>query len=197
MSASLLEAKAELRRRMRALRRARAPAERAAAGRAAAGHLAAPLAAAPPGPVALFRALPEEIDTEPAIAVLLAAGRSVLLPRQDGRDRPLAFHAFRPGDPLMPGPFGVLEPLPFAPRLTPALLLVPLLAFDRRGRRLGHGAGFYDRTLAALRAGRPAPPAFGLAFAFQEVETVPAGDRDMRLDGVVTEAGALVFEAAG
>ncbi len=183
----LAEAKAALRRRMRALRRERAPALRTAAGTAAVRHLAALLAVAPPGPLAVFAALPLEIDTEPVIASLVRAGRTVLLPRQEGRERPLAFHLFQPGDPLIPGPMGVPEPSPAAPRLRPASLLVPLLAFDREGRRLGYGAGFYDRTLAALRAGERPPLAIGLAFAFQEVERVPAGPADERLDGVLTD----------
>jgi 5-formyltetrahydrofolate cyclo-ligase len=186
---ALEQAKAALRRELRALRRARAPAERGPAGAAAAQHLQGLLAKLPGGPVALFLALPLEIDTAPALAVVAAAGRSVLLPRQEGRDRPLAFHAWRPGDPLLPGPFGVLEPVPLAPRLRPGVVVAPLLAFDRAGRRLGHGAGFYDRTLRALRGDGPAPAVLGLAFAFQEVAAVPAGPDDERLDGVLTEAG--------
>lgn len=172
---------------MRALRKARGPAERGLAGRAAARLLAELLPELPPGPVAIFHALPEEIDTAPAIAAIAATGRSVVLPRQAGRARPLDFHAFRPGDPLMPGPFGVLEPIAVAPRLEPAVLVVPLLAFDRRGGRLGYGAGFYDRTIAALRAHGSAPPAIGFAFAFQEVEEVPRAPTDARLDAIVTE----------
>lgn len=192
--APLEQAKAALRRELRALRRTRAPAERAPAGAAAARHLEPVLGRLPGGPVALFLALPEEIDTGPALAVVAAAGRSVLLPRQEGRDRPLAFHAWRPGDPLLPGPFRVLEPVALAPRLVPRVVVAPLLAFDAAGRRLGHGAGYYDRTLRALRAVAPAPYVLGLAFAFQEVAEVPAGPADERLDGVLTEAG---FRACG
>lgn len=181
------EAKAALRAQMRALRKARGPAERGAAGRAAAARLAELLRELPPGPVAIFHALPEEIDTAPAVARVAASGRSVVLPRQAGRIRPLDFHAFRPGDPLMPGPFGVFEPIAAAPRLEPAVLVVPLLAFDRRGGRLGYGAGFYDRTIAALRGRGRAPPAIGFAFAFQEVDEVPLAPTDARLDAIVTE----------
>jgi 5-formyltetrahydrofolate cyclo-ligase len=195
---SLREAKATLRARMRALRKLRGPGERAAAGRAAAQLLAELLPTLPRGPVAIFHALPEEIDTAPAIARIAASGRSVVLPRQAGRARPLDFHAFRPGDPLMPGPFGVLEPIAVAPRLEPAVLVVPLLAFDRRGGRLGYGAGFYDRTIATLRARGAAPPVIGLAFAFQEVAEVPLGPSDARLDAIVTESELIrVGEPAG
>jgi len=192
------EAKAALRAQMRALRKARGPAEREAAGRRAAARLAELLGELPPGPVAIFHALPEEIDTAPAIARIAASGRSVVLPRQAGRARPLDFHAFRPGDPLMPGPFGVLEPIAVAPRLEPAVLVVPLLAFDRRGGRLGYGAGFYDRTIATLRARGAAPPVIGLAFAFQEVAEVPLGPSDARLDAIVTDSELIrVGEPAG
>lgn len=182
---------------MRALRKRRGPAERGPAGEAAAALLATLLAELPGGPVAVFHALPEEIDTGPAIRVVTASGRSVVLPRQAGRARPLDFHAFRPGDPLMPGPFGVLEPIAAAPRLEPAVLVVPLLAFDRRGGRLGYGAGFYDRTIAALKARGAAPPVIGLAFAFQEVERVPTGPSDVRLDRIVTEREVIGCTASG
>jgi 5-formyltetrahydrofolate cyclo-ligase len=74
--------------------------------------------------------------------------------------------------------------------LAPDFLLVPLLAFDRAGRRLGYGAGYYDRTLAAL----PGRPAIGCAYAVQEVEAVPAGPQDARLDAVATERGVIVCE---
>lgn len=195
---SVREAKAALRAEMRALRKARGPASRGPAGEAAARHLAELLPRLPPGPVAIFHALPEEIDTAPAIRAIAAAGRSVVLPRQAGRARPLDFHAFRQGDPLMPGPFGVLEPIAVAPRLEPAVLIVPLLAFDRRGGRLGYGAGFYDRTIAALRARGAAPPVIGFAFAFQEVAAVPLGPSDARLDLVLTEREMVrCAEAAG
>ena len=82
-------------------------------------------------------------------------------------------------------------PLASAPAVVPSLLLVPLLAFDRGCRRLGYGAGFYDRTLVALcRTG--ATLAMGLAFGAQEVEQVPAGPGDAPLDAVVTEAGVVI-----
>ncbi|MCL6607436.1 MAG: 5-formyltetrahydrofolate cyclo-ligase [Geminicoccaceae bacterium] len=192
------EAKAALRAQMRALRKARGPAERGPAGQAVAARLAELLRELPTGPVAIFHALPEEIDTAPAIARIAATGRSVVLPRQAGRARPLDFHAFRPGDPLMPGPFGVLEPIAVAPRLEPAVLFVPVLAFDRRGGRLGYGAGFYDRTIAELKARGAAPPVIGLAFAFQEVAEVPLGPSDARLDAIVTECELIrVGEPAG
>jgi len=118
---------------------------------------------------------------------LAARGHPLALPRVQGRGRPLAFHAWRPGDPLLAGPFGVMEPDPDAPALRPRVLLVPLLAFDRQGGRLGYGAGYYDLVLHALRALCPPPLAIGVAFAAQEVDRVPTGPRDQPLDAVVTE----------
>ena len=89
----------------------------------------------------------------------------------------------------MPGAFGIEVPVAGEPA-EPDLVLVPMLAFDPRGHRLGYGGGFYDRTIAALRARRPLV-ALGLAYAGQAVPEVPAGGTDMRLDGIVTEAGVL------
>jgi 5-formyltetrahydrofolate cyclo-ligase len=80
-----------------------------------------------------------------------------------------------------------MEPAPDAPLARPRILLVPLLAFDRRGRRLGYGAGYYDLVLRELRALSPPPLAIGVAFAAQEVDAVPTGPRDQPLDAVVTD----------
>lgn len=147
------------------------------------------------GPIALFHALAEEIDTSSLIEALAAAGRPILLPRQQGRGRPLAFHRWQPGHPLVVGSFGVREPAPDAPSGRPTVVLVPLLAFDARGNRLGYGAGFYDRTLAALRAAGPRPLAIGFGFDLQEVDRVPVDATDERLDLVVTDARTLRMAA--
>jgi 5-formyltetrahydrofolate cyclo-ligase len=82
--------------------------------------------------------------------------------------------------------WGIREPMPDAPAVDPDILIVPLLAFDRRGHRLGYGAGYYDMTLAALRAKKPVV-AIGIGYAAQEVETVPTTPRDEGLDLVLTE----------
>jgi 5-formyltetrahydrofolate cyclo-ligase len=118
---------------------------------------------------------------------LAGLGHPLALPRVQGWGRPLAFHAWRPGDPLLAGPFQVMEPRLDAPLVSPRILLVPLLAFDRTGRRLGYGAGYYDMVLRDLRARSPAPLAIGVAFAAHEVDEVPTGPRDQTLDAVVTE----------
>jgi 5-formyltetrahydrofolate cyclo-ligase len=106
-----------------------------------------------------------------------------------GRDQPLQFRDWRPGIALVPGPFRVPTCPPDALLLEPQLLLVPMLAFDREGYRLGYGGGFYDRTLEKLRA-RAGALAVGTAFDGQEVAHVPHADFDQPLDWVVTERRA-------
>ena len=93
-----------------------------------------------------------------------------------------------PGDPTRPAGFGTREPVESAPEIEPDLLLVPLLAFDAQGYRLGYGGGFYDRTLAGLRQRKPIL-AVGFAYAEQEVDAVPCEGHDQRLDALLTPAG--------
>jgi 5-formyltetrahydrofolate cyclo-ligase len=142
----------------------------------------------PPGAIVSgYWPLADEFDPRPAMDRLAGLGHPLALPRVQEWGRPLAFHAWQPGDLLLAGPFQVMEPRPDAPLVHPRILLVPLLAFDRMGRRLGYGAGYYDMALRDLRARSPAPFAIGVAFAAQEVDEVPTGPRDQTLDAVVTE----------
>jgi 5-formyltetrahydrofolate cyclo-ligase len=144
----------------------------------------------PPGAIVSgYWPLAGEFDPRPAMDRLAGLGHPLALPRVQGWGRPLAFHAWQSGDPLLAGPFQVMEPSPDAPVVNPRILLVPLLAFDRAGRRLGYGAGYYDMALRDLRARSPAPFAIGIAFAAQEVDEVPTEPRDQTLDAVVTEGG--------
>jgi 5-formyltetrahydrofolate cyclo-ligase len=137
--------------------------------------------------VALFWSLEGEIDTRPLLRALQALGVPTALTRMQGRDRPLRFHRWQPGDPLDPGPFQVQQPLAEAAQVRPDIVLAPLLAFDLQGYRLGWGGGFYDRTIAELRTGAHPPACVGYGFACQEVEHVPREAFDQRLDMVVTE----------
>jgi 5-formyltetrahydrofolate cyclo-ligase len=175
--------RAEQRRRRSALGADLGPAAAAAVARLIATEFRLP----PRAIVSGYWPLADEFDPRPAMDRLAGLGHPLALPRVRGWGRSLAFHAWRPGDPLLPGPFQVMEPSPDAPVVTPRVLLVPLLAFDRMGRRLGYGAGYYDTVLRELRAGIPPPLAIGVAFAAQEVEEVPTGPRDQTLDAVVTE----------
>jgi 5-formyltetrahydrofolate cyclo-ligase len=136
----------------------------------------------------------DEIDSLPLVRSLIGRGLTAAMPCVVGPGKPLLFRRWDIGAPLADRPFGLLEPMDDAPAVEPELLLVPLLAFDRRGHRLGYGRGYYDRTLASLRARRPIV-AVGLAFAAQEMLSLPVGARDQRLDWVVTEQAAIRPEA--
>ena len=132
-----------------------------------------------------------EIDVRPILERLDRSGHPLGLPVVEGPDRPLLFRSWRPGDRLEKAGFGLSEPPAGSPQVTPLMLLVPLLAFDRAGFRLGYGGGFYDRTLERLRAAEPATLAVGLAWSAQEVDTVPLEPTDQRLDWIVTEREAI------
>ena len=109
-----------------------------------------------------------------------------LLPVTQGRGVPLVFRRWREGQMLVDGPMGLLEPSARLPEMVPDFTFVPLACFDRRGYRIGYGAGHYDATLAALRMSHPGP-AVGIAFACQEIGRVPEEDHDQPLDFVLTE----------
>jgi len=134
-----------------------------------------------------------EMDVRPILYHLQAAGHPIALPVVVRRGLPLLFRAWHPGQPLVTGSFGVPRPDKDQPELTPRVLIVPLLAFDRAGYRLGYGGGFYDRTLARLRAHGPAL-AVGVGFSAQEVPSVPRDASDERLDWMVTEREAFHIE---
>ena len=129
-----------------------------------------------------------EIDPLPAMA---AHQGPVGVPVIMGKATPLRFREWSPGCRLVEGAFKAMIPEDGA-WVEPEVLIVPLLAWDRRGFRLGYGGGFYDRTLAGLRARGPVM-AVGFAFAAQEVAEVPTDAFDQRLDAVVTEKGVTVF----
>ncbi|MEM1130019.1 MAG: 5-formyltetrahydrofolate cyclo-ligase [Pseudomonadota bacterium] len=155
---------------------------------AATATLLAEIPARDPRPVAGYLPIGTEIDPRPAMETL-AETRPVCVPVMQGRDLPLVFRRWRPGCALARGPFGVDVP-ESGEMLTPAVLIVPLLAFDRAGFRLGYGGGFYDRTLETLRASAPVL-AIGFAFAAQEMPAVPREVTDQKLDLIVTERAIL------
>lgn len=151
----------------------------------------------PDGPVAGYWPLGSELDVRPVLLHLRTGGRSVALPVSGPRGQALTFRDWDPAQPLAAGRYGIHEPGPDRPEVVPAVLLVPMLAFDRNGHRLGYGAGYYDRTLDALRAARSASDgpvlAVGVAFAAQEMDAVPCGAHDERLDWILTERETLRF----
>lgn len=143
-----------------------------------------------PGVVSGFWPLGDEIDMRPVLARLHGLGWTCGLPVTGKWNTPLTFLQWAPGDPMVEGKFGVMTPRSGQPLVEPDLLLVPLLAFDRRGYRLGYGGGFYDRTLERLNGIKPVL-AVGAAFAAQEVRTVPTHGGDIPLDWLITEREAI------
>jgi len=137
-----------------------------------------------------FWPLDGEIDIRPLLMALHARGHPVALPQTPKRGEPLLFRLWHPGMEMVRERFGTWRPT--GAMKTPQVLFVPLLAFDRTGRRLGYGGGFYDRTLAAL----PGAYAVGCAFAAQEMAEVPAGPGDFLLHAVATEAAIIVCRSA-
>lgn len=193
----LIAAKRTLREAARARRQALAAAG-AGAGAAALAHLLASGWLEGRARVSAYWPMGEEFDCRPILEALDRRGHACLLPTVAGRRRPLVFRRWRPGAPLLEEGFGVLRPDDTAPVERPDLLLVPLLAFDPDGYRLGYGGGYYDLSLRVLRTdGGPRPLAVGLAFAGQEVEAVPHGPGDERLDAMLSEAGTRRFAGAG
>ncbi len=175
--------KSDLRDRMRVLRTALAAATPEASQR-----LTLPLS---PRIVAGYRPFRDEIDPLPLMLKLAATGARLALPVTPPRDQPLplTFRAWTPGDALTAGGFGVHEPTG-GEVVIPDVVLVPLLAFDRRGHRLGYGQGHFDRTLETLRA-NGAVTAVGLAYAGQEVPVLPDEPHDQALDAILTEKGYI------
>lgn len=187
---SIVNAKAVNRiRAMAARSRARAAAGPDAGERIAAAFLES-VPVPPDAVVAGYWARGDEADLMPLLSILAARGVACALPVVVGRDRPLAFRAWEPELALVAGRFGIPEPPAAAPEVRPDIVLVPLLAFDRAGHRLGSGGGYYDRTLAALREAGGVV-AVGVGFAAQEVACLPAELHDQRLDWLVTENGVI------
>lgn len=166
------------------------PEQRVAAGEALAAH--APMIADLAGGQVISGFCPfrDEIDTMPLLSALAGLGQSLALPRVDGPH--LIFHTWKPGDRLVTGRYGMPEPEANTTVVRPRVLLVPLLAFDRTGSRIGYGAGFFDRVLAD----NPQSQTVGLAFGLQEVAFVPTEAHDQPLQYVLTEA-ALIDCRAG
>lgn len=178
--------------RRRAAVAALAPAE---AGRRIRDRLMAAIALPPSAPVSAYWPLDAELDPRPVIDALHAAGHPIGLPIVIGTAQPLVFRRWQPGTRLEQGSFRVMVPPAESPGLVPAVMLAPLLAFDAAGYRLGYGGGFYDRTIAKLRAAGPLL-VIGLAYAAQEVAAVPHEPTDQPLDWIVTEDAARRISAS-
>ncbi len=181
----MISEKTILRRSLRAARRAFVDGMDAPATDAALAALTARvLARLGPAPVvAGYVAIGAEIDPLPILEAAIAGGRRVALPAVDDRETPLRFLRWQPGEPLVEGPFGLLQPVADAAELVPDVILAPLVGFDRALSRLGQGAAHYDRAFAA----HPAARRIGLAWSVQETGPLPIEPWDVPLHAVATE----------
>ncbi|HLJ62187.1 MAG TPA: 5-formyltetrahydrofolate cyclo-ligase [bacterium] len=176
--------KMQLRASMRALRDALSAEERARLSDRIAARLGALLDRLAPRTVMVFSSFGSEVSTRSIIETLLQAGRRVALPVVAGHEMRAA--SFRPGDPVRTARYGAAEPTAAAEVPPDAIdvVIVPGLAFDRRGYRVGYGRGYYDRFLVRTR---PDTSRIGIAFHAQVVDAVPRGDADQPVDAIVTE----------
>jgi 5-formyltetrahydrofolate cyclo-ligase len=191
IQATPADTKAALRQEAIARRDALSARERQQAAEIIAGR-EFPIAINPDTIASGFMPLKSEINPLPLLRKLAAAGAQLALPVVAGRDKPLIMRAYAVGDELASGQWGIRQPKAEAPEVAPDILIVPLLAFDRAGHRLGYGAGYYDMTITGLRARKPIV-AIGIAYAAQEIEEVPITPRDARLDLVLTEREVIDF----
>ncbi len=148
-----------------------------------------------PGIVSAYYPFETEIDCLPLLDALQGRGWRIGLPVVLGKGRPLEFRLWTPGEALVPGSFGIPAPPDTAETVMPDVFLVPMLAFDHYGFRLGYGGGFYDRTLALARTERTVT-AVGLAFDAQRVDRCPIDDYDQPLDAIMTETGPVEILSA-
>ena len=184
------EDKPSLRQNALARRDELVPAFRAEASARVAAHALRLFAGLPAGTVvAGFFPMRSEIDPRPLMDALAAQGLRLALPCVTPQG--LVFRLWALGEPLEKRGFGLSEPPESAPTVEPAAFIVPLAAFDRRGHRIGYGAGYYDRALAL----HPAALKIGIGFAVQEIAAVPDEPHDHALDAVVTEEGLVRFSA--
>ena len=185
--------KANLRSAALAKRDALSDAARVAAAAAIAAH-GLPFEVGPGTVVSGYAPVRNEIDPAPLMKRLASEGARLALPTVTARGQSLIFRAWTPGERLMLGPLGILEPSPAAAEVVPDIMLVPLAAFDRTGHRIGYGGGYYDHTFAHLHKIK-AVIGVGLGFAVQEIRSVPALPHDVALDYVLTEKKVFDFRS--
>ena len=185
--------KARIRQEVLALRDALPPAVRAAAAESIAAR-PFPIRIEPGVVTSGFSPMKSEINPVPLMRKLADNGARLALPVIAGRGKALIMRAWNFGDPLVSGQWRIREPAGEAPEVAPDILLVPLAAFDRTGHRIGYGAGYFDMTINALRS-KKRVTAVGIAFAAQEIPSVPITERDARLDLVLTEREIIDFRA--
>jgi 5-formyltetrahydrofolate cyclo-ligase len=190
----LISSKSALRKESFA-RRGAAHAKGAGAAEAARDHLLASRLLTGQTIISGYAAMRSELDPAPLMHALHGAGHTLCLPVVIGAGQPLKFREWTPASEMEDGAFGAKVPAS-GQWLTPDLLVVPLLAFDAAGWRLGYGGGFYDRTLEGLRGQKPTT-AIGFAYAAQQVDSVPTEPTDQPLDAIVTEQGVQKIQRRG
>ncbi len=185
--------KRKLRQQMLARRRELPNAAMGMANQSAARHFADhPILSFAPS-IAGYIAIQGELDVLPVFDLMARFDKLTALPCITDSGS-LQFRQWRRGEPLVRQPtLNVQEPTPTAPSLIPAVVLVPLLAFDGLGNRLGYGAGYYDRTIEQMRQFSTPPLFIGVAHSAQELDEVPTEPHDARLDGILTELGVSMF----
>ena len=193
-SAHLLSGKANLRAQARALRREAHEKAGPGAGLLIADNFLVRSPWREARIVAGYVSIGDEADVAPLLGLLAGQGVELALPAVAGREAALEFRRWKPEDALEDGLFATRHPLATMERVTPDLLLVPLLAFDLEGGRLGYGGGYYDRTLAALRERGPVV-AVGIGYAAQRMDGLPRETHDQPLDWIVTEQDVWEIEA--
>lgn len=189
---SITDDKAALRREMMASRDALGPTERklSALGIATVGLPEG--IADKPCIVSSYWAIGAELDMTALGRRLGAEGHQVCLPCIQGKAEPMLFRLWKHGDQMRERKWGIMEPVDAASAVDPDIMLVPLLAWDANGYRLGYGGGYYDRTIQALRRRKPVV-VVGVAYDEQKVDAVPRLDYDERLDWMLTPSGAFPF----
>lgn len=186
--------KSTLRQTMLTRRNALPSSQRLAAAAAVANHFADHPYLTYAASFAGYYAMRGELDVLPIFNRMSAFNKIMALPMITDAQSPLTFGAWAPGTALTHGAHGTRQPAQGATCIIPEVVLVPLLAFDRLGYRLGYGGGYYDRTIAQLRATTPKPPLFvGVGFSMQELPEIPREAHDQKLDGILTEDGASFF----
>jgi 5,10-methenyltetrahydrofolate synthetase len=181
--------RAELRREKLAARMALAAATHAALSARLEQHLAALLLPLAPQTLAFCAPVRGEFDARPLASRLIGRGWRAALPVVTAVDAPMHFHAWTPSSAMGADRYGIPVPLDGA-ELMPDIVLLPLVAFDAQGFRLGYGGGYFDRTLAAMV---PRPLAIGVGFELARVPDIRPQAHDIGLDAVVTECGVLRF----
>lgn len=146
--------------------------------------------------VSAYWPIRSELDVRPLVHALMQKGATMALPAVIDRET-IVFRRYQQAQILVPAGFGTMAPPEDAPTVDPAVMLVPLAAFDITGNRIGYGAGHYDRAIAKLIARGRRPRLIGMAFECQRIDAVPAEDHDIALDAVLTERGLQTCHSAG